>query len=171
MWKLKHRFLSAPPPLDRTARLPILLSGLLLAGIAVQLWTMDEPALPESGPIGGRPAPRPLGAELPPASGGSVVLARAMFAPATAPVAGGAAAPPVLTLVGAVRDGGRHYVVMRGPGDRISSLRVGGRAGGWRLLAIGANDAVLARDKQRIIVPFGAGGTLPPSVAATGREG
>lgn len=171
MCKLKLRFRSALPPLDRTARLPLVLAALLAAATAMQLVLVDDVELPPSGPVGRggmaeAPAPNPERA-----IGGTAILARSMFAPSGGPSAGGGGSPlGAMTIAGSIRIGRSSFAVVQGPGSRTSRVPVGGRIGDWRLKAVRANEALLQRGEEEIIVPFGGGTPPPANGAATGSQ-
>ena len=169
MCSLKFQFRSAVPPLDKTARLPLALSALLAAALVMQVVVADDTGLPPAGPVGRSDATGRAAVDPERATGGAAVLARSMFAPAGGPTTGdGAVAPGGVTIAGSIRIGRLTFVVVQGPGDRNSSVPVGGRIGEWRLRAVRANEVQLQRGEEKIIVPFGAGIPLPANGALTG---
>lgn len=169
MCKLKLRFRYAPPPLDRTGGLPLLLGALLLAAAAFQLCAADDTDLPPPGRVAAGGTAGRLPPPVAPATGGAAILARSVFTPvmASAAAAGAGGGQPDITLVGSIRVGRTLRAVLQGPGDRVSQLRIGARVADWRLAAIGGNDALFVRGTEKITVPFGARAALPATVAAT----
>lgn len=167
---MKLRFRSALPPLDKSARLPILLAGFLLAGLAFQLFAVDQPELPEVGPIAGVSARHAFVGDPPPTTGTSVILSRSLFAPTA--TQGGSNASPLegIVIAGSIRVGSRVFAVVQGPGNKTSSVPVGGSVGDWRLRAVRKSEAELTRNEEQITVPFGARGVLPATGATTGSQ-
>jgi hypothetical protein len=166
---LKLRFLSLPP-LDKSARLPLLLAGFLLGGLVFQLLAVDEPDLPEAGPVAGAAARHVPVGDPEPAAGAQVILSRSLFAPAAAPGTKEASPLGGIVIAGSVRIGAQVFVIVQGPGTAVTRVTVGGRIGDWRLRAVRKADALLTRNEEQIIVPFGARGVLPTTAAATGSQ-
>ena len=164
---MKLPFRSALPPLDSAARLPLLLAALLAAAFVVQLVAVDDVDLPPAGAIGGGRGAGDRPPEMVSATGGASIVARSMFAPNRA--ADGAAASPLggMMVAGSVQIGRAAFVVVQGPGNRTSTIGIGGSVGTWRLRAIRANEALLVRGEERITVPFGAREAIPAAAAAT----
>ena len=168
MFKLKLRFPSALPPLDKTASLPLVLCALLAGAVAIQLPGGGDVELPPPGPVGrGAQSALPAG-EPERAEGGAIILARSMFAPAGGPAASGAGQVGDRKIVGSVRVGRAIYAVVQGADGRAVSVPLGGRIGDWRLMAVRTNEILLTRGEEKIIVPFGAGAPLPANGATTG---
>lgn len=169
--KLPSRF--ALPPLDSSARLPLVLASLLALALAFQLLVPGAAEPPPSAPIAGaRGAAAPLPPALP-AGGAGLVLARQLFTPpARAVAAGGSAAPPDplagYAVSGTVRVGRALRAIVTTPSGRIVDVPLGGRIGAWRLAGLSATDARLVRGGERRIVPFGAG---TPASAPVPEEG
>lgn len=168
MFKLKSRFRSALPPLDKTARLPLLLCGVLAAAIAIQLADAGDVELPPPGPIGRGGSTVSSRASPERAEGGQVIVARSIFAPSASAASGSASQIGDRKIVGSIRIGRSIYAVVQGGDGRTSSVALGGRIGDWRLRAVRDGAVLLERGEERIIVPFGAGTPLPANGAATG---
>jgi len=138
---------------------------MLLAAVFVfQLLASSDTELPDAGPMragGGRPAlPR-----LVPATGGTVIAARAPFTPVAQP--GGPANPLGGTLVvGAIQVGGHPLAVVQRPGGDVAYVRPGGSIADWRLQAVARSEVVLLRGAERVTVPFG--GQATPRSDSTG---
>lgn len=164
---MRLRFLSALPPLDRTSRLPLALTVLLLVSFVFQLLAANNVQLPEAGPVTSGLDRRPLVEDPRPATGGAVIVERSMFAPIAAPDKAGTSPLGGTIIAGSVQTGRLLFAIVQGPGDRIARVRVGGQVGDWRLRAIRERDVVLIRDQEQITVPFGARGVLPATAAAT----
>ncbi|MBO9579632.1 MAG: hypothetical protein J7498_01925 [Sphingobium sp.] len=167
---MKLRFPSAPPPLDKTARLPLLLCAALALGLVAQFVADRDVTPPLVGAIGGRDAGGPVAGPVQPAKGGPIIVARSMFSPrpsASANGGQGANLPDGPTVAGSIRVGRNQLLVMQGPGRRVAHVPVGGRIDGWQVIAIRQNEAMLARGEERITVPFGARGSLSTGVTET----
>ena len=170
MCNLKLRFHFALPPLDKTASVPLMLCGLLAAGVAIQLADSGDVELPPPGPVGrgtqsASPALEPDRAEVP-----SIIVTRSMFAPTGSARSGGEGRVGDRKIVGSIRIGRTTYAVVQGPDGNAASVPLGGRIGDWRLKAVRANEVLLERGEEKIIVPFGAGAPLQANLAATGRQ-
>ncbi|MEJ2459617.1 MAG: hypothetical protein P8Y58_16335 [Novosphingobium sp.] len=165
---MKLRFRSALPPLDRAARLPLVLCALRAGALTIQFVVRDEAALPLPGPVGRRAGPAPPVPEPKRSDDAGVILARAMFAPAGGPPGSGAGQVAGRKIAGSIKVGRAVFVVVQEPDGRTVSVPVGGRIGDWRLQAVRASEALLERGGERIIVPFGAGTPLPADATATG---
>jgi hypothetical protein len=170
MFKLKSRFLSALPPLDKTARLPLLLCALLAAAVAIQLTDAGDVELPPPGPVGRGGSSRSSNATPERAVGGQAIVARSVFAPSASAASGGASQIGDRKIVGSIRIGRATYAVVQGGDGRTTSIAVGGRIGDWRLRAVREGAVLLERGEERIIVPFGAGAPLPANAAANGSQ-
>ncbi len=164
---MRLAFLSALPPLDKTARLPIALAALLLAALAFQFLGSSAVELPEAGPVGGLLQSPARIKDVRPASGAPAIVARSMFAPVVSSDAKGADPNLGVVIAGSIRIGGKQFAVVQGPSGQSSTVRVGGQIGNWSLRAIRENGAVLTRNQEQVIVPFGARGVLPATAAAT----
>lgn len=167
---MKLRFRSALPPLDKTARLPLVLCALLAAAVGVQLMDAGDVELPPPGPVGrggssGSSTTSPERAE-----GGAAIIARSVFAPSASAASGSASQIGDRKIVGSIRIGHATYAVVQGGDGRTTSIAVGGRIGDWRLRAVRDGAVLLERGEERIIVPFGAGAPLPANGATTGSQ-
>ena len=165
---------SALPPLDSTARLPLLLAAALSAALLFQMLVIDDVTLPDAGPTRGGTggiAPLPMMAT---GAGGGAIVARSMFSPGASRTAPGAAVAtdPLggVSIAGSMRIGRSLYAVVQRPGAPAAYVRPGGRIGGWRLDAITPTDAVLRRGGERLRVPFGARGPIGGGAVAEESE-
>lgn len=160
MLTLKLQFLSALPPLDKTARLPLALSAALGAALAVQALAPPS-AEPEVYPPMRRTAAEQVVPPQPATANTSALLARAMFQP-PGPGASTAPGPDGLLIAGGFRKGSRAYAVVQGPGGEIRTVPVGAMVGQWRLTGLTGSAVLLEQGTEKAEVPFGE---APPSLA------
>ena len=172
MSKLKLRSPFAPPPLDRSSGLPLLLVVLLCAALAFQALAGNELELPLAGPVRGKPAANPAEVRPGPVGGAGPILARDMFAPAAAPAKEGDAGQGPLggySVVGSIEIGRTPFAIVQAPGPRILRARTGAALGEWRIGSIARDEVQLSRGSERLIVRFGPTG--PIAVPATQGRG
>lgn len=135
-----------------------------MLGVAamLQLAITDPVALPAPGPIGVG-SPLPVVRDPPPRGVPGAILSRPLFAPpltggAAAGEDGAAAADPLegATILGTVAVGRARYAVVQ-VGGATRRVAIGGTVAGWRLLALGADTAVLGRGRERLRRSYGSG--------------
>ncbi|HEX7853231.1 MAG TPA: hypothetical protein VF503_05995 [Sphingobium sp.] len=168
--KLPPRFVL--PPLDKGARLPLLLAASLCAALIFQLSINDAGELPPADPVGGGGVQAGMGEDVAPTGGAAVLVASAPFTVRTMSAPGtGAPVDPLggVTVAGSIRVGRAVFAIVQGPGSRIVRLRPGARIGDWRLHAIRDHDVLFVRGDEQLAVPFGAKGS-PPATAAVARN-
>jgi hypothetical protein len=160
---LKSRFRFAPPARADGTLLPAALVALLGTMALVQLVLTDPVDLPATGPIGGGGAQAALADPgsrgVPPA-----FAERALFSPTALPGAAGAAgaaqaADPLggAAILGLVGVGRARYLVVQVAGS-TRRVAIGGTVAGWRVIGVSDSAALLARGRERLTRPFGAGG-------------
>lgn len=159
---MKSRFRFAPPARADGTLLPAALVAVLGAMALVQFVLTDPVDLPATGPIGGGGAQAALSDPgsrgVPPA-----FASRALFTPAALPGAGGAAAQAAAdplggaAILGLVGVGRARYLVVQVAGS-TRRVAIGGSVAGWRVIGVSDSAALLARGRERLTRPFGAGG-------------
>lgn len=169
---MNSQFRFAPPARADGTVLPAALAALLGAMALAQLAWTDPVELPEAGPIGGgTPAlavADPGSRGVPPALG-----SRALFSPAATPGSGQAqaAADPLggAAVLGAVGVGRTRYLVVQQNGA-ARRVAIGGSVAGWRVIGVSDSAALLARGRERLTRPFGAGTPASGPEAETSEE-
>jgi len=169
---LRYRFpLSSPRRADGTV-LPAVLAALLALAFAAQLvWAGDEADLPPVLAVSAARANFAAPAVMPVAVP-AVVFERPLFAPRqslTATATATAAAPPALggaVVAGTATIRGRTFAVVRRADGTVANVALGGRVGGWRLVALGQDGAVFVRSGERLQVAYGAQAAATPEAEA-----
>lgn len=152
-----------PSRADQTL-LPALLAAVLVLMVALQFALPVEDELPAAmrRVVPARLAQTGVNRVVP----DPVILRSALFSPSRAAGGGGAnvaASGPLdgAIVVGMVRGRGFARAVVQEPGGGAVSVPVGGRYRGWRLVALGASNAVFSRDGKREVMSFTTGQVLP----------
>lgn len=158
---------------------PALLSAALALGLLVQALAPPPPAAPATAvlasPHRGRARPPAVAepATIPPYA---VILARPLFSPSRS--ASGAAAPDAapagtFALVGLATEGSAASAAIRTPSGLVHSLRLGEALEGWKLVAVGADRAVLRQGDAVQSIRLGAppkGQTAPAARIVAGNQ-
>lgn len=171
MSKLKPRFPFAPPPVDRSSALPLLLAALLGAALAFQLGAGNEPELPPVGPVRARPPSDAASIRPGPVAGAAPILARGMFTAAPPPASAADTGQGTLgayAVVGSVEIGRDAYAIVQAPGPRILRAAAGAPVGEWTIRSVARDEVRLSRGAERLIVRFGPTGPVA-ALATQGR--
>lgn len=162
---MKFRFpLSLPNRADATL-VPGVLSGILVAMLGMQLWLANlapeqPPVLPVNVKLANRTVP-----VLPQTAAPQAIFDRPLFAPRqsmnTAANASPQAALGGAMVAGTVTIRGRSVAVVRRLDGSVANVGIGGVVGGWRLVALRAENAVFAKGSEQRLIPYsGAAGQI-----------
>ena len=151
--------------------LPAVLVGLLLLLAMLQFSLAGSVSLPPQGEAIGRIAARYAAPHVAIVVVPQVIMDQPIFSPSR--TMGGGAAQEADPLQGAVVAGaisvhGRSRVLLRRPDGLPISIAPGGKYGGWQLVGETHEGARFRRDRETIVIPYGA--SAPPAAVQTSED-